>query len=66
MIVLLTTLPAILKNSINYSACEATIKIEQFGQLVHFPAVGVLRNQKLECAEVEVDVWNLLSHMFVY
>jgi hypothetical protein len=57
MNVLLITLPEILKNNrINYSACKAAAKIELFGQLVHFPAGGVLRNQKLESAEVEKEV----------
>ena len=43
----------ILKISINCSACKAAAKIEWFGQLVHFVAVGVLRNQKLESADVQ-------------
>jgi len=46
-------LPEILKISINCSACKAAAKIEWFGQLVHFVAVGVLRNQKLESADVQ-------------
>ena len=58
----------ILKISINCSACEAAAKIEWFGQLVHFVAVGVLRNQKLDLLKFkkEVDVCKYFSHMFVY
>jgi hypothetical protein len=61
-------LPEILKICINCSACKAAAKIEWFGQLVHFLAVGVLRNQKLESADVqkEVDVWKLFSLIMVY
>jgi len=56
-------LPEILKISTNCYACKASAKMEWFGQLVHFLAVGVLRNQKLECADVqkEMDVWKLFS-----
>jgi len=46
----------ILKISINCSACKAAAKIKWFAQLVHFLAVGVLRNQKLESADVQKEI----------